>query len=160
MKLKFVLKNSEHIDIYAIENKKNIDGKRKKLVGHIFTPSGSAHDKRNAIQVCGFTEAFDYWGCSVFAKSSDKDKVLKRLGGIKHEYIQVKDIQLMFDWKNTKQHTSSFSDKNCLGCYNEPCTCENKSLLVLSYDDIIEGKGRKSRNPYNIKRAEDLELEL
>jgi hypothetical protein len=47
------------------------------LIGHIFTPAGSGEDVANAIQVCGFSEAFDLWGCGIF-------------GGFK-------DIQLLFD---------------------------------------------------------------
>ena len=37
--------------------------KGKKQVGRIFTPSGSGEDKLNAIQICGFSEAYDLWGC-------------------------------------------------------------------------------------------------
>jgi len=33
------------------------------VIGRIFTPSGTNRDMPNAIQVCGFDEAFSLWGC-------------------------------------------------------------------------------------------------
>lgn len=45
-----------------------LDGKK---VGHIFTPASSMID--NSIQICGFDEAFDLWGCGIFGERlSDK----------------------------------------------------------------------------------------
>ena len=153
MKLEFELKNKQEVSVIAIDK-----GVRKK-VGYIFTPSGSGHYVKNAIQVCGFTDAFDLWGCAVFAKSGDKEKIIARLDNRINSFIQVKDIQLKFDW-DTELHLSIAKlGKDCVGCYNNPCTCDNKRLM-LNTNEIIEGKGKDGSNPYNVKRAEDLDLEM
>ncbi len=112
---------------------------------------------KNAIQVCGFSEAFDYWGCAVFGRLQDKDRVVARLESRYPEHIQVKDIQLKFDWETEPHHTmhSSMNRKDCLGCYNYPCTCENK-FGSLTSNEVIEGKGEDVKNPYNVKRADDI----
>ncbi len=151
MELEFELKNKQEVRVIATDN-----GIRKE-VGYIFTPSGSGHDIRNAIQVCGFTDAFDLWGCAIFAKNGDKEKVVARLSN-RNSFIQVKDIQLKFDWDTELHHSKVKLGDECMGCYNNPCTCDNKKL-VLNADEIIEGKGRNTNNPYNVKRAEDLNLE-
>lgn len=77
-----------------------LDGKE---IGHIFSPSGSANNNVNCIQVCGFSEAFDLWGCGI--------------------YEGFKDIQLLFD---DKKMNSNFSLDGCFRCYMNPCRCENK----------------------------------
>ena len=118
MNLEFVLVDKKTVAIYAFK-----DGKNKK-VGEIFTPSGSGHTIRNAIQVCGFSEAFDYWGCAVFGRLQDKEKVVARLESRYPEDIQMKDIQLKFDWETEPHHTQhSRMGVDCLRCYNDPCTC-------------------------------------
>ena len=74
-----------------------------KEVGQVVSPSGSGGDTLNAIQVCGFTEAFDLWGCGV--------------------HQGYKDIQLLFDeGVMGGKFTHDFSD--CLKCYRKPCQCE------------------------------------
>ena len=52
-----------------------------KIIGEIFTPSGTMHDKTNGIQICGFDTFVEFWGCGHFG--SDKDHAKK-------------DIQLIF----------------------------------------------------------------
>lgn len=73
-------------------------------VGKIFSPSSSSHDNINSIQVCGFSEAFDLWGCGIF-----------------HGY---KDIQLLFDdgVMGGKDHNCDL--RECCRCYRRPCQCE------------------------------------
>lgn len=75
-----------------------IDDKGEHEIGHIFTPSGSGSDVENAIQVCGFTEAFDLWGCGLF-KTPKADQTGCFVTDEKGNkiYEQVKDIQLKFD---------------------------------------------------------------
>ena len=127
MKLKFRQKNSQEIQILAVA------GKTERLVGMIFTPSSSGHNVKDAIQVCGFTEALDLWGCGIFA---DKG-------------VQVKDIQLRFT-PTTEPHVldriverdgTGFELRTqmpCIRCYNHPCTCEVKT---------------PGKNPYVAKRS-------
>ncbi len=79
-----------------------------KNVGHIFTPSGSGRYVLNAIQVCGFTEAFDLWGCGI--------------------YRGFKDIQLLFDTGIMGGVDTRIDMKKCCACFREPCQCENKKI--------------------------------
>lgn len=70
IKIEFSYVNKEKILIIGINEK----GERKEI-GHIFTPSGSGQPFINAIQICGFDEAFDLWGCGVFGdKATGKMK--------------------------------------------------------------------------------------
>jgi hypothetical protein len=78
------------------------------IVGHIFSPSGSSNDTTNAIQICGFTEAFDLWGCGIFKG--------------------FKDIQLLFDEGIMGGIDNKADLKECMKCYRKPCQCENKDL--------------------------------
>src|SRR3990167_10689659 len=138
MEIEFEPVNKKEISVIAIQ-----EGVRKK-VGKIFTPGGSGHFIKNAIQVCGITEAFDFWGCYSFARNNIKDRVIARLMNRKDSYIQVKDIQLKFDW-DVGLHDSYHCDmeKDCMGCYNDPCTCDRKDLnLRLSAEEVIEGRGK------------------
>lgn len=98
MKIKFKLIGEQRIEIYS--------GNKK--IGQIFTPSGSGNDCTNAIQICGFSEAFDLWGCGIFSG--------------------FKDIQLLFDDKKmTGNHIQDrLGHDNCWGCYMEECQCDNK----------------------------------
>ena len=75
-------------------------------VGHIITPGGTGQTGLNTIQICGFTEAFDYWGCGI--------------------YPGYKDIQCLFDEgiMGGKDHDADL--KECLGCYRKPCQCDNQ----------------------------------
>lgn len=76
------------------------------IVGHIFTPSSSSNNIENAVQVCGFTEAFDLWGCGIFKG-----------------YL---DIQLLFDEGILGGIDNDANMRECLKCYRKPCQCENK----------------------------------
>lgn len=153
MDIEFELEDKNNVRVIAVQ-----DGERKE-VGHLFTPAGSGHYIKNAIQVCGFSDAYDLWGCAVFARKSDKDKVVARLINNYDPYIQVKDIQLMFDFDTEQHHTRhSKMGMDCLGCYNDPCTCDN-GKFKFNENEILEGKSKIRKNPYEVKRAADLNLE-
>ncbi len=151
MKIKFELKNEKEIKIIAVQ-----DGVEKE-VGCIFTPSSSSENIKNAIQICGISEVFeifDYWGCSRYIQPKDvhntKKRILDALENKKEKYIQTKDIQILFDFGTepsnyNKKKNIEFS-KDCLGCFNYPCTCDNKG-------------DHKHISPYNVKREGDLEKE-
>lgn len=145
MELKFKQTSDTHIDIIATN-----EG-TEKIVGRIFTPSGSGNNTLNAIQICGFKEAFDLWGCSEF-------QIMKETRNIKNDIIprdakgnlimqQAKDIQLLFEWE-TQKTSNDFLYRgrlldNCISCFNTPCTCEIRT---------------KMDNPYVVKREQDLVL--
>lgn len=137
MILKFKLVNECHVDIMAVDEKT----KEVHNVGHIFTPSGSGQDNKNAIQVCGFSEAFDLWGCGIFAKPKTKTEGYEyvRDGNGEKVFEMAKDIQLLFD-SETLPITDLVCDY-CWSCFNNPCTCEIKV---------------KYSNPYTVKREQDL----
>ena len=164
MKIEFEFKNKELIAIIGVED----DGKRSEI-GHIFTPSGSAETTTNAIQICGFDEAFDLWGCGVYGdsitKQMKKDIQLCWFGPYK--LMSYKDQRSVVI--GTKEHklpnvankladvgrtlTEAISVDRCGGvldgvvcgkCFNYPCSCEIKT----NYE-----------NPYTVKREQDLPLE-
>ena len=98
--MKFRLKNDKLVQVF------NEEGKQ---VGEIFSPSGSGKTTLNAIQVCGFSEAFDLWGCGVFKG--------------------FKDIQLLFDGTKMEGNSSihhGIIEDDCMRCYRMPCQCEVK----------------------------------
>lgn len=140
MEIKFKLIDEKSISIIGIED--NVEQE----VGCIFTPSGSGHNITNAIQVCGLTEAYDLWGCARYRQPKDLTKLSQRrvidaLKGEKEKFIQSKDIQLMF---NMETIPADLSKIECEGCYNNPCTCENKD-------------NHKHISPYNVKREGELQ---
>lgn len=111
-------------------------------VGHIFSPAGSGEDVQNAIQVCGFSEAYDYWGCGV--------------------YQGFKDIQLLFDGKSMDgTFNTSFIHDTCVRCYMTPCQCEVKREATGKMLDDTFKKGepdylsimKKHENPFIVKRS-------
>lgn len=136
-----------------------IDKDQRKHIGHIFTPSSSSDNITNAIQICGFEEAFDFWGCGIFGESvpykeymtEESKKRLKNFKGYeqilkkgywnKTKTIAKKDIQLLFKMYDSVSVTSPMAE--CCACYNEPCSCENKVK-------------KKGENPYVVKRHSQL----
>lgn len=105
---------------------------KEKVIGNIFSPSGSNADTENAIQVCGFTKAFDYWGCGLFGKPkvrTEKDNYRKYYYDSNGNKImeQVKDIQLYFDEDTEICGLDSLDD--CQKCFNTSCTCDSFKLL-------------------------------
>ena len=128
-KIWFELENNQKVKIMMS------DGKTEHQVGQIFTPTEEG--VRDTIQVCGLSEAFDFWGCGLFAK----------------EEVQTKDIQFLFDFKTQahcvkKENTGldccggekSSPNEGCYRCYNRPCTCEVKAPST-------------GLNPYVVKRS-------
>jgi len=131
-KITFKLKDEQHVNIFK-------DGKK---VGHVFAPSGSgdepkhkSEEEKSSIQVCGFAEAFDLWGCANFPG--------------------FKDIKLFFDddLKMRGKFNEDLYFKECLACYMIPCQCENK--MKLSENDILAGK-TGNKNPFTVKRRKEL----
>lgn len=151
MKIEFVLKDKQTVSIIGINDK----GERKE-VGEIFTPAGSGHTTTNAIQICGFTEAYDLWGCAKYAQTAcnDKGQIVREEKMLEDSFAhfhkemvdklaQVKDIQLQFSY-DTRLHWEETRLNCCLKCYNVPCTCEVKVA---------------HENPYMVKRQQDLHIE-
>ena len=100
-----------------------------KNIGRIYSPSGSSRTNYNCIQICGFSEAFDFWGCAF--------------------YKGFKDIQLAFTGKPMEgAHDISFCKGSCIRCYMKPCACENPKENNL----FENGKG----NPFIIKREREV----
>jgi hypothetical protein len=162
MIIEFEQQNKGHINIIGIDS----NGARQ-LIGHIFTPSGSGKTYTNAIQICGFDDAFDLWGCGVFGdvetKQMKKDIQLKFSMYKPMEENDINDIIVkeevmtvpkedqeklgMKVWtKKVRKSRFSFNLKDgiCGKCFNFPCTCEN----LASFE-----------NPYTVKREQDLWLE-
>ena len=116
MGIKFRLKQTEDdkraskLYGYQVASEVIIEANTSKI-GQIFSPSGSGNDKNNAIQVCGFTEAFDLWGCGVFEG--------------------YKDIQLLFDG-GVMGGKKTFDFDKCCRCYRHPCQCETTDKIPFT----------------------------
>ena len=108
---------------------------------------GTSEDCIDCIQVCGFEEAFDLWGCGHYQipKVTPWGEYNKDKNG-KRQFDYERDIQLKFDWET---HSAGDHDdngawaKNCHKCFNEPCTCEIKEAF---------------QNLYTVKREQDLRI--
>jgi len=65
--------------------------------------------------------------------------------------VQLKDIQLKFPYPseslNTDWEDAGKCIDNCWGCFNKPCTCENKGKHTYT-------------SPYDLKSHRDLHLEM
>jgi hypothetical protein len=164
MRIEFEFKNKEKILIMGINEKGN-----KKQIGQIFTPSSSAENNLNAIQICGFDEAFDLWGCGVFGDKetgemkkdiqlcwnrvydtidrpmTEKVCVGERIHPITEERMKTLGLKHPYIKEKILKSRCSFDEKNgiCHKCFNHPCTCEN----LARYE-----------NPYTVKREQDLYL--
>lgn len=138
MKLKFDLKDEKHINIINEE-----DGR---ICGRIFTPSGTGEVIGDAIQICGFSRAFELWSCGVIGDNNGNP---------------LQDIQLLF--KNFKSKTGkdmkglSFGAKNdidsCWRCFYKKDkfgNCKCSELKVHRRFEDIE-KWEKRRKNYENK---------
>lgn len=105
MAIKFELKNDEEITVI----------KNGEVVGQIFTPGGTGKDNIDCIQVCGFSDMFEYWGCGVFKG--------------------FKDIGLNFSDRKMKGKFNCF--KTCTRCYHDPCQCKDELVLHRRKKDMI-----------------------
>lgn len=155
----------------------------RKEVGRIFTPSGTGHDNLNAIQICGFTEAFDLWGCSEY-QTFKRDP-----NGV--EYAREKPIQYNIPYQlldildeesksklissirkaNMDLHKEKKEDRIRIQCkdvqlkfpfpsesFKSPNTIMQSDKWCwrcFNYPCTCENKGKNS-NPYDVKREEDL----
>lgn len=142
MKITFELEGNQKVNIMA-DNKK---------IGHIFTPAGTCEDKKNAIQICGFDEAFDLWACGLFNDINGNPK---------------KDIQLMFS-KNSfyfKDPSNINRDivhcdfsTDCLKCFRPKCSCDCKNLIVKKSSELsLEFLSQKEKDDkLTLERAEKI----
>ena len=112
MKITFKLINEQHIDIMNEENK----------IGHIFTPSGTSHDKVDAIQVCGISQFFDAWGCGIF---NDKNGCPK------------KDIQLLFEPDTQDNISKAMGSDVCFRCFYPKDKCRCWDLRVKKEGELF-----------------------
>jgi hypothetical protein len=165
--IKFKQVSEQKVEILLEYEDFNIDGKsgftkKEKVIGHIFT-----EDYTNAIQVCGFSEAFDYWGCGLFGKPKYIKKSGERVGNshtkmermpiYKRDNVrwmeQVRDIQLYFDEETVKCGVDTLDD--CMRCYNSPCVCD-----VARKTNVMEKDDNGTDSPFLVKRAHEIhELE-
>ncbi len=165
MKIEFELKDKERILIIGIGE----DGERKQI-GHIFTPSSSAENNLNAIQICGFDEAFDLWGCGVFGDKKTKqmkkdiqlcwfnaydmmkgDEINKVIIEEKVHHITEEKMKFLGLKKpvwteviSGPRFSGVIDGKVCGKCFNYPCNCE----VLINHE-----------NPFTVKREQDLYLE-
>lgn len=118
--------------------------KGEERIGQIFTPSGSGGDTTNAIQVCGFTEAFDLWGCGVFEGT--------------------KDIQLLYDDKKMEGRHIKDEHDACVRCFMIPCQCEEKNGCTCNGINIstkyCNCGAEPQGNPFTVKTHNDLKDRL
>lgn len=163
IKIEFEQKSKKEILIFGVDIKGN-----RKEIGHIFTPAGSGGGNINAIQVCGFDEAFDLMGCGVYGNKEtqemkrdiqmiwfnnyDKmDANTRRTVIIKGEVNEItgklaKKLGIEGLQEKTpetrKDRFDIGKDSICHRCFNHPCTCEVK----IAYE-----------NPYTVKREQDVQ---
>ncbi len=136
MKLKFDLKDKKHINIINEE-----DGR---IVGRIFTPSGTMEKIEDAIQICGFSRAFELWSCGVIGDNKG---------------YPLQDIQLLFkDFKSEigqdmkgisfgARNLSILNKGGCDKCFHwkdEFGNCKCSELKVHKrYGDIKKWENRR-----------------
>lgn len=147
MEIKFKFIDEKDIKIIGVQ-----DGVEKEI-GCIFTPSSSSQNIKNAIQVCGISQVFDYWGCVRYYQPDNiynpPRAVIDALKDKKEGYTQMKDIQIMFEFgtEPTRIINTFKEAKMCYGCFNFPCTCDNTG----NHTHI---------SPYNVVREEDIKDKL
>lgn len=95
-----------------------------KVIGQIFTPSGTSHDTSSAIQVCGFDRAFDLWGCGVYHDGTGKPK---------------QDIQLLFNSNSigSLAHRRYGNDFECMKCFYGHKDCQCDKLRIFNKKELI-----------------------
>jgi len=124
MKITFELVDEQEVKIIN-------DGK---IIGRIFTPSGTTKDMPNAIQICGFDDIFDYWGCGVFRDKNKKPK---------------KDIQILFS-EDSEQGSGKFEWlEDCGRCFYPKDKCMCWDLKPIRQKDIP--KAQKKRDVFITK---------
>lgn len=157
MKITFKQVDEQHIDIMCGDKK----------IGKIFSPGGTGESTPNAIQICGFEEAYDLWGCGVFCEkeiitheyTEDQIKKFKSIGDpyfdkkttyTETKVVQKKDIQLLFkDYDDAGFDALNIGD--CYKCFNKECTCESEERdkrMTLKDSFNKEFKKRLEDNGY------------
>lgn len=146
-----------------------------KVIGRIFTPAGSGETTLNAIQVCGFEEAYDLWGCGVYGEkvkyaepiTKEKEKRIRSMINSDAVYmremrpyyedilskgyeekvrtVMKKDIQLLFKEYDNDRNEYG-NTRDCWCCFNDPCTCEIKGSHI-------------DKSPFTVKREHGLKEE-
>lgn len=71
--IEFEFINKQCVNIYSVK------GDERKLVGHVKTPAGSSDDVASAIQVCGFEEIYDLWGCGIFGEKTEEKYTFREI---------------------------------------------------------------------------------
>lgn len=140
IKIEFEQKSKKEILIFGID----VAGKKKEI-GRIFTPSGTGRDTPNAIQVCGISQIFDYWGCGVIF---DKDG------------NPTKDIQLLFDKGNITNSSVLLKwdmEKDCGRCFYPEDKCMCWEFQLIRKEDIPEVKKKREEILMKYKILEKLE---
>jgi len=125
-----VMKDKQSVEIINKDN--------GQIVGNIFTPSGTMHDREGAIQVCGFDDCFELWGCGIFGDGKGNPK---------------KDIQLLFNENSQRDSrvgnnmVTRFKCDKCFHYYRDEngdkddkgkCKCDD--LRSKSFKEIIVDK--------------------
>lgn len=163
IRIEFELKNPQEVIINGYD-----EDLVKREIGCIFTPAGSGEYIINAIQICGFKEAYDFWGCARYQypiTNKDQERIMMDFEEKQVPFIQAKDIQLLFDVETL--HNKAWGNVNlneCCRCYNKPCTCDNKVEGDYDHNEIVEAvkngtyQKPKTPNPYNIKREDDVPI--
>lgn len=149
MKLKFRLVNEQDMRIINEEDDREI--------GRVFTPSGTSYDKIDAIQVCGFSRAFELWGCGAFADNGrDALQDIQLLfKDFKPEKQEQMDTIVLPDKTGKDKHYKRFSPKNmpiidkegCDRCFHwkdKAGNCKCSELKVFrKYEDIAKYENRR-----------------
>lgn len=126
--------SDKHIDVV-------LDGLN---VGRIFSPSGSSYEITNAIQICGFEEAFDLWGCGLYGEINGNVKRMK------------KDIQLIFTPYENAEQKGLLAHMGCERCFSAPCICTGERVVFSQMfgADLPFAVRRESDIKNLIKRSE------
>ena len=149
MEIEFELQDKKTIKIFGITN----NGERKEI-GCILTPASSGENVLNAIQVCGISEVYDYWGCSRYSKNLDvNDALLHEIQRPEEEQplIQTKDIQMIFSETNVKSK-SFWSYWSCDKCFNR----NSRKLGVVSSLPSVGCPCEKNKDYFKIFREHEL----
>lgn len=162
IKIEFEQKSKEEILIFGIDEKQD-----RKEIGRIFTPAGSGGGNINAIQICGWDESYDIWGCGVYGdKATNKMKkdiqliwfnnYVKMNSEEKRAVIIKGEVNTLTDELGNKLGIKGLQERGseikkdrfsieengiCHKCFNHPCNCEVK----IAYE-----------NPFTVKREQDV----
>jgi hypothetical protein len=169
--------NDHEIDIVATAP----DGKGERKIGHIFSPSGSGENITNAIQVCGFDEAFDLWGCGIFGERLPDELVKVKIPESRLEYAKdsAERLKSMLSqeeyedlkkgihtehhhrWKMKKDIQLLFSvDGSGSGRKSISEFDFNAQHCHRCYSNPCHCENKKGGVPFNVKRSDEIEDKL